>query len=122
VVRIVEQSDNPISYIAKELGISASALRKWVNQARIDETGAPQGALTTTERQELAQLRHDSKRLQLERDFLKNSLRAVVRPIGREIPRSTLVGNRTVAVGLLETSPRQKTWPRENCGLTLGGV
>jgi transposase len=35
-VRIVEQSDKPISHIAKELGISDSALRKWVNQARID--------------------------------------------------------------------------------------
>jgi transposase len=40
-VRIVEQSDKPISHIAKELGISDSALRKWGNQARIDEIGPP---------------------------------------------------------------------------------
>jgi transposase len=68
-VRIVEQSDKPLSQIAKELGISESALRKWVNQVRIDEKGSPQGALTTTERQELAQLCKDNKRLQMERDF-----------------------------------------------------
>jgi hypothetical protein len=37
--------------------------RKWVNQAHIDEIGTPQGALTTTERQELAQLRKDNRRL-----------------------------------------------------------
>jgi transposase len=70
-VRIVEQSDKPISQVAKELGISESAVRKWVNQVSLDENGAPQGALTTTERQELAQLRKDNKRLQMERDFLK---------------------------------------------------
>jgi transposase len=85
-VRIVEQSDKPISQVAKELGISESAVRKWVNQARIDEKGLPQGALTTTERQELAQLRKDNKRLQMERDFLKNSLRAAARPIVGETP------------------------------------
>jgi transposase len=72
-VRIVEQSDKPISQIAKELGISESALRKWVNQSRIDEKGLPQGALTTSERQELVQLRKDNKRLQMERDFLKKA-------------------------------------------------
>jgi transposase len=72
-VRIVEQSDQSISHIAKELGISESALRKWVNQARIDEKGIPQGALTTSERQELAQLRKDNRRLQMERDFLKKA-------------------------------------------------
>jgi len=72
-VRIVEQSDKPLSQIAKELGISESALRKWVNQTRIDEKGSPQGALTTSERQELMQLRRDNKRLQMERDFLKKA-------------------------------------------------
>jgi transposase len=72
-VRIVEQSDKPISQIAKELGISESALRKWVNQTRIDEKGSPQGALTTSERQELVQLRRDVKRLEQERAFLKKA-------------------------------------------------
>jgi transposase len=40
-VRIVEQSDKPLSQIAKKLGISESTLRKWVNQTRVDENGAP---------------------------------------------------------------------------------
>jgi transposase len=52
-VKIVEPSDKPISHIAQELGISDSALHKWVNQARFDEKGIPQGALTTSERHEL---------------------------------------------------------------------
>jgi transposase-like protein len=55
-VRIVEQGGKPISQIAQELGVSESALRKWVNQAKIDQQGSPSGALTTAERQELIQL------------------------------------------------------------------
>jgi transposase len=72
-VRIAEQSDKSISQVAKELGISGSALRKWVNQSRIDERGTFQGALTTSERQELVQLRRQVKRLEQERAFLKKA-------------------------------------------------
>jgi transposase len=81
-VRIVEESDKPLSQIAKELGISESALRKWVNQAQIDETGSPRGALTTSERQELMQLRRDNKRLQMERDFLKKATAFLRQSVG----------------------------------------
>jgi transposase len=81
-VRIVEQSDQPISHIAKELGISDSALRKWVNQARIDEKGILQGSLTTSERQELLQLRRDNRRLQMERDFLKKAAAFLRQSVG----------------------------------------
>jgi transposase len=72
-VRIVEQSEKPLTQVARELGISESALRKWVNQAKIDQNVSPQGALTTAERQELLQLRRDNKRLQMERDFIKKA-------------------------------------------------
>ncbi|NEQ29146.1 MAG: transposase [Microcoleus sp. SIO2G3] len=70
-VRIVTQSGKPISQIAKEMGLTESALRNWVKQADINQTADPNGALTTQERQELAQLRREVKRLQMERDFLK---------------------------------------------------
>jgi transposase len=72
-VRIVEQSDKSISQVAQDIGMSESGLRKWVNQAKIDQQGSPNGALTTAERQELMQLRRDNKRLQMERDFLKKA-------------------------------------------------
>lgn len=70
-VEIVKQSGKPISQIAKEMGLTESALRNWVNQAQIDQTKAPNGPLTTEERQELAKLRRENKRLAMERDFLK---------------------------------------------------
>lgn len=69
-VKIVTQWGKPISQIAKKMGLTESALRKWIKQAQIDQAAAPNGALTTQERQELAQLRREVKRLQMERDFL----------------------------------------------------
>ena len=65
-VRIVSQSDKPISQIAQEMGLTESALRNWVKPSQIDQTAAQNGALTTEERQELAKLRRDNKRLQME--------------------------------------------------------
>jgi transposase len=72
-VRIVNQSGKSIGQVAREMGLTESALRKWVNQAQIDQVAAPDGPLTTEERQELAKLRRDNKRLQMERDFLKKA-------------------------------------------------
>ncbi|MBW4552123.1 MAG: transposase [Aphanocapsa sp. GSE-SYN-MK-11-07L] len=69
-VRIVNQSGKPVSQIAKEMGLSESALRRWVNQARIDRQPNPQGQLTSAERKELIALRRDLKRVQRSRDFL----------------------------------------------------
>ncbi|MBE9197383.1 transposase [Synechocystis sp. LEGE 06083] len=70
-VKIVEQSGKPISQVAREIGLTESALRKWVNQSKIDNEGGGQGQLTSVERQELNVLRRDLKRVQMERDFLK---------------------------------------------------
>ena len=74
VVRIVahtltaerSSTDKPISQIAQEMGLTESALRNWVKPSQIDQTAAQNGALTTEERQELAKLRRDNKRLQME--------------------------------------------------------
>jgi transposase len=72
-VRIVNQFGKPVSQVAKEMGLTESALRNWVNQARIDRQPDPQGQLTSTERKELIALRRDLKRVQMERDFLKKA-------------------------------------------------
>ena len=72
-VRIVNQSGKPVSQIAKEMGLTESALRKWVKQAQIDRQSDPQGQLTSAERQELNELRRELKRVQMERDFLKKA-------------------------------------------------
>ncbi len=70
---MVQQSGNPVSQVARERGLSESALRKWVKQAQIDALAEGQGQLTSAERQALNQLRRELKRVEMERDFLKKS-------------------------------------------------
>ena len=101
-VRIVAQSSKSINQIAQEMGLTESALRNWVKQSQIDQTKAPNGALTTEERQELAKLRRDNKRLQMERDFLKNGFHAASCLNRRETPGTILSSTRKVAVCFLE--------------------
>lgn len=72
-VRLVRSSDKNISTIARELDLTETALRRWVQQAEIDAGGGPAGALTTSEREELVQLRRETKRLRMERDLLKKA-------------------------------------------------
>jgi transposase len=72
-VRIVNQSGKPVIQVAREMGLTESALRRWVKQAQIDQESDPQGKLTSAERKELNELRHDLKRVQMERDFLKKA-------------------------------------------------
>ena len=57
--------------VARELDLTETALREWVRRAEVDAGKGPPGALTTTEREELAALRRDNKRLRMERDILK---------------------------------------------------
>ena len=56
-----------------EMGLTVSALRKWVRQDEINQNPAPRGPLTTDERAELARLRKELRRVEMERDFLKKA-------------------------------------------------
>ncbi len=58
-----------LSDLAREFGCSQWAISRWVRQAARD-AGAGDGGLTTDERAELARLRHENKRLKLEREIL----------------------------------------------------
>ncbi len=70
-VRLCKVGDRSIGQVAKDLGLTETALREWVRRADIDAGKGPPGALTTAEREELARLRRENKRLQMERDILK---------------------------------------------------
>ena len=72
-VRLARENEQSIEQTAKDLGISESALRRWLQQADVDEGKGPTGALTTSEREELFQLRRDLRRVTMERDFLKKA-------------------------------------------------
>jgi transposase-like protein len=73
IVRVVRESGRPLAEIAREHDLIENSVRNWVQRAKTDEGKGPPGAITTSEREELQQLRRDNKRLQMERDILKKA-------------------------------------------------
>ena len=68
-VRLVIDEGKTVGAVARELGLTPSALATWVQQARADRTKGKTG-LTTEERADLARLRKDNRELRMERDVL----------------------------------------------------
>ena len=71
VVELVRQPGNTPASVARDLELTETAVRAWVKQADIDD-GRLEG-LTTTEREELARLRRENRRLQQDVDILKRA-------------------------------------------------
>jgi transposase-like protein len=72
-VRLIRESGKSIAVVARELGLTESAVRVWVRQAGIDAGHGPVGALTTEEREELGRLRREVRTVRMERDILKKA-------------------------------------------------
>lgn len=71
-VELARQGQQSIGTLAKQLQISESCLRNWLAQADADESGSSE-RLTSAEKKELAQLRRDKKRLEVENEILKRA-------------------------------------------------
>jgi len=71
-VRLVLDEGKTVAQAARDLGLTASSLRVWVERARADRTGGKTG-LTTEERAEMAALRKEVRTLRMERDILKKA-------------------------------------------------
>jgi transposase len=71
VVALVQRGDRTIPTICREMDLSETAVRRWVEQAAID-AGARDG-LTSEEREELRRLRRENQVLRDERDILKRA-------------------------------------------------
>jgi|SRR5579862_638429 transposase len=67
--------------VARELGVNEQTLGNWVRQERVDR-GLREG-LSSDEREELARLRREVKRLSTERDLLKRAVAFWVRESDR---------------------------------------
>jgi transposase-like protein len=72
-VRLVRDSGKGVGAIARELDLTETALRRWVEQSEIDAGRGAAGALTTAEREELVEARREIRRLRMERDILKKA-------------------------------------------------
>ena len=71
-VRLVLDEGKTAGQVARELDLTESALRNWVDRARADRTKGRTG-LTTEERDELRRLRKEVRVLRTEREILKNA-------------------------------------------------
>ncbi len=70
-VELARRREQPIAQIAKELGVAESGLRRWMDQADVDE-GHKRG-LSTDERRELVELRRRNRVLETEVEILKRA-------------------------------------------------
>jgi transposase len=71
VVALVRQPGNSVANVARDLDLTETAVRAWVKQADVDD-GHVEG-LTTSEREELAQLRRENRRLSQDVEILKRA-------------------------------------------------
>ena len=72
-VEHVRKSGKTVYQAARDLDLTETALRRWIEQSRVDAGGGQKGELTSEEREELRRLRRENQRLQMERDFLKKA-------------------------------------------------
>lgn len=72
-VRLVLEEGKTVGQVSRDLDLTETALRTWVERAKADQGQGKPGALTTAEREELARLRKENRQLQMERDFLKKA-------------------------------------------------
>jgi len=71
-VRLVFESKRPIAHVARDLGVSAEALRKRVRRAEADSGERPE-MLSTQEREEIKKLRKENFELRRANEILKSA-------------------------------------------------
>ena len=71
--RLVLDEGKTVGAAARDLDVTESSLRNWVERGRADRGNGKPGVLTTAEREELSRLRKDNRELRMERDILKKA-------------------------------------------------
>ncbi|GIH97828.1 transposase [Planobispora siamensis] len=71
IVELCQGGDRSIGQVAKDFDLTETAVREWIRQAEVD-TGRRDG-LTSDEREELAALRRENRRLREDVDILKRA-------------------------------------------------
>ena len=80
-VAMVLDDGHKIVEVADRLGIGEGTLGNWVRQARIDR--GERAGVSSSERQELVELRRENARLRMERDLLKRATAFWVKESGQ---------------------------------------
>ena len=77
-VRLVLDEGRTVAAVARELDLTETAFRKWVEQARADRSAGKTG-VTAEEREELARLRKENRQLRMDREILVKAAAFFVR-------------------------------------------
>lgn len=70
-VELIRSSGKSVGEVCRDLDLTETAVRRWMQQAEIDAGKRP--GLTTAERAELAELRRENRILREEREILKKA-------------------------------------------------
>ncbi|WP_371773556.1 transposase [Streptomyces sp. NBC_01438] len=71
IVGLCRRGDRSVGQVAKALELTETAVRDWVKQAEVD--AGERNGLTSSEREELAALRRENRRLREDVDVLKRA-------------------------------------------------
>ncbi len=71
-IRLVLDEGKSVSAVVRDLDLTPSASRLWVEQTRVDRTKGKTG-LTTVEHEELARLRKENRQMRMDRDILEKT-------------------------------------------------
>jgi transposase-like protein len=71
-VKLVKERGRSAGKAAEELGISESALRRWIDAADIEDGN--KAGLTASEKAEMRELKREVTTLRMERDILKKAV------------------------------------------------
>jgi transposase len=71
IVERCQAGDRTVAQVARDFDLTETAVRNWVTQAEID--AGKRDGLTSDEREELARLRRENRRLSADVDLLKRA-------------------------------------------------
>ena len=71
IVELCQRGDRSVGQVARDFDLTETAVRAWVKQADIDD--GHRDGLTTSEREELAALRRENRRLAQDVEILKRA-------------------------------------------------
>ena len=73
IVDLCLRGDRSVGQVARDFDLTETAVREWVKQAERDAGSWQDGGLTTAEREELARLRRENRRLAEDVEILKRA-------------------------------------------------
>ncbi|WP_433687485.1 transposase [Micromonospora carbonacea] len=85
IVEVCQRGDRTFSQVAKDFDLTETAVRDWVKQADVD-AGVRTDGLTSVEREELAALRRENRRLREDVDILNLRPLSSRRRPGERVP------------------------------------